>query len=102
MNFENNIEKKLHDIQFSKDIENEIVAQLFGKMRGNVFECGLIDANQCLSMSELRKERISIRLLLLKSDCCHTVTILERNSVLFTLLCIPFFFLREIVDLYRY
>ena len=41
-----NIAKKLHEMQFSKDIKNGIVADIFGKRRGDVFECGLIDAKR--------------------------------------------------------
>ena len=38
-------------------------------------------------MPELRKEQISIMLLLLRRDCCDFVTILERDSVFSTLCC---------------
>ena len=39
-----NIAKKLREMQFSKDVKNEIIADIFGKRRGDAFECGLMDA----------------------------------------------------------
>ena len=39
-----NIEKKLQDMQFPKKSKDEIVADIFGRSRGDIFECGLTDA----------------------------------------------------------
>ena len=51
-------------------------------------------------MSERRKERISILLLSLRSDCCDFVTILERDSV-FSTLC-PIKWKRRSLIKYRF
>ena len=39
-----NVEKKLQELQLPKTSQNEIVADIFGRKRGNIFESGLTDA----------------------------------------------------------
>lgn len=39
-----NVEKKLQELQFPKTSQNEIVADIFGRKRGDILESGLTDA----------------------------------------------------------
>ena len=39
-----NVEKKLQELQLPKTSQNEIVADIFGRKRGDIFESGLTDA----------------------------------------------------------
>ena len=57
-----NVEKKLQELQFPKTSQNEIVANIFGRKRGDILESGLTDARatrhsmQCLAI--LRKDSL--------------------------------------------
>lgn len=53
LHLKKNIEKKLQDMQFPKKSKDEMVADIFGRSRGDIFECGLTDAKSVESFDAM-------------------------------------------------